>query len=109
MPKWRFDEVWGIHDEFSPIAPEEQHPQTRFNMMAIRVNRTLLPPLAQTWNVSAKDSVNSVSIGNFVKLFALTRWRGRFISDAQNTQIQREITNRVYLLIVDLKGRHNSR
>ena len=65
--------MWGIHDEFSPIAPEERRPQIRFNMMLIRVNRTLLSPLAQTSHVSAKDSDNSVPIGNLIDPFALTR------------------------------------
>jgi hypothetical protein len=41
-------------------------------MMLIRVNRTLLSPLAQTSYVSAKDSDNSVPIGNLINPFALT-------------------------------------
>ena len=55
-----------------PRLPEERRPQIRFNMMLIRVNRTLLSPLAQTSHVSAKDSDNSVSIGNLIDPFALT-------------------------------------
>ena len=72
--------------------------------MLIRVNRTLLSPLAQTSYVSAKGSDNSVSLGNLIGLFALTTLHERFVLDAENTQMTAETTNRVYLLIARLKS-----
>jgi hypothetical protein len=97
----------GIHGEISQNAFEALHPQKCFNMMPIRVNRTLLSPLAQTSYVSAKGSDNSVSLGNLIDPFALTPWHEKFVLDAENTQMAAETTNRVYLLIVMLKSGHN--
>lgn len=97
----------GIHGEIFQNALEERHPQKCFNMMLIRVNRTLLSPLAQTSYVSAKGSDNSVSLGNLIGLFALTTLHERFVLDAEKTQMTAETTNRVYLLIARLKSGHN--
>jgi K+-sensing histidine kinase KdpD len=68
-------------------------------MMLIRVNRTLLSPLAQTSYVSAKDSDNSVSIGTLIN-FALTIWLGKFVSHVDNIQMIVEMTNRVLVVVL---------